>query len=572
MALNQLFESKAEVISNVEKVMSCFSEQGCNEPPVEGSGRDLKALKEGVNHAADHAQKNIHLLHELVNAIGAADFGLQLGEEIEHELANSVRQSMSVVEQMFGQISELMAHVAKGDFSHRITMEAKGDLLNLKEVINQSMAQIERSVVSTTNGITRIGGGDFTQEVEGEFTGQLAALKDAVNAMQRNLTHTVSKVRAAAKSVHLESEELSIGTQSLSSRTSQQASALEESAASMEEMSSTVKLNSQYATNAETLSAASRKEAINGTEVVKRAVFAMNRINESSDKISEIIELIDGIAFQTNLLALNAAVEAARAGEHGRGFAVVAGEVRSLAQRSADAAKEIAALISETGERIGEGNALVNESGESLKAIEESIGKVATVAQEISSAANEQSIGVNQVNLAISEIDQVNQKNSVLVDDTAETTATLKEQAGALASLMEIFTLNDSAIKQGDPHRALTSETVVLDKARAAHLAWKGKIRGFLDGFVEMELSQAVSHHDCVLGKWLDSEGREKYQHFQEMTSLDEVHAKMHAVVRDVIRLKKEGEVESAEQEFLKISPYSTQVVGYIDQLENDLL
>ncbi|HIJ22409.1 MAG: hypothetical protein HON68_09200 [Gammaproteobacteria bacterium] len=569
--LNHLIESKAQVLQDIQGMVESVSGKEKCEALQKQNQWDLHALRAGVDLATDHAQNNMQLLHKVVSAIGASDFGMDLEDAAEHELADFVSDSMSAVEKMFEQISAVMNHVAHGNFSHRITMEAQGDLLELKEVINQSMAKIEHSIIFTTNNITRIGDGDFTSELEGSYSGQLAALKDAVNAMQRNLSHIVSKVRSAAHSVRLESEELTSGTHRLSSRTGQQASALEESAASMEQMNSTVQLNAQHAKNAEELSQVSRAEAVEGTAVVQRAVEAMSRINESSDKISEIIELIDGIAFQTNLLALNAAVEAARAGDHGRGFAVVAGEVRSLAQRSADAAKEIAALISETSDRISDGNALVNESGESLESIVESIGKVSVVAKEISSAAHEQGIGIEQVNRAITEIDQVNQQNSALVDETAETTSVLKEQATALASLMEIFAL-DETVHPKDLHRALSNETVVLDKARSAHLAWKGKIRGFLDGFIEMDINQAVSHHDCVLGKWLDSEGREKYKNFHEMSSLDDVHAKMHAVVKKVIELKKDGKKGEAEQEFLKISPYSKQVVEYIDELENDLL
>ncbi len=568
--INQLIDLKQKVIQEVREVVCGVPVQETNQRILSDHTGDLQHLKEEVNLAVDHAEQNMLLLSTLVDRLGEGELNLHMEELAQNELAKVVHESMSEVDKMFGEVGALMEQVAVGNFSARITIDAKGDLLELKEAVNGSMNQIEESVTATTNGITRIGDGDFTQLISGNYKGQLNALTDALNAMQSSLAHTVLKVRVAANSVHQESNEIAQGNQNLASRTAQQAASLEETAASMEEMASTVGLNVEHARSAESLSAAARGQAVEGADVVKNAIDAMGRINESSGKISEIIALIDGIAFQTNLLALNAAVEAARAGEHGRGFAVVAGEVRNLAQRSAEAAKEISGLIEETTNRVDEGSRLVNESGASLKSIEESVQKVTAVAVEISHAANEHSSGIGQVNRAVTELDKVNQENSTLAEHSVEATKTLRDQSAALAELMELFKV-DEAMASKMSHKALSHEVVVLDKARSAHLAWKGKIRGFLDGIVEMDINQAVSHHDCVLGKWLDSEGREKYQHFSGMADLDQVHETMHDTIREIISLKKEGNEEEAERRYLNIDGYSKTVVSYLDQLEMEV-
>ncbi|HIJ49186.1 MAG: hypothetical protein HN944_09330, partial [Gammaproteobacteria bacterium] len=242
-----------------------------------------------------------------------------------------------------------------------------------------------------------------------------------------------------AAGVKTSSVEVSNGSQDLASRTSQQAASLEETAASMEQIASTVNLNADNADLASKLADESVQHVVQGSEVISNAVEAMAGINESSSKISEIISLIDGIAFQTNLLALNAAVEAARAGDHGRGFAVVAGEVRSLAQRSADAAKDIKSLIEDSTTRIAEGGRLVGESGDSLDAIQVSIKKMNDIAREIALSAKEQTQGIAQVNTAVTQLDSVTQENAALVEETAAASEHLNHQADQLAQMVSFF-------------------------------------------------------------------------------------------------------------------------------------
>lgn len=271
--------------------------------------------------------------------------------------------------------------------------------------------------------------------------GDTSSLLSQLRLMQESLAKVVTSVRQNSESVAIASAQIAQGNQDLSQRTEQQASALEETAASMEELSSTVKQNADNAKQANQLAVSASTVAIKGGEVVSKVVETMKEINNSSKKISDIISVIDGIAFQTNILALNAAVEAARAGEQGRGFAVVASEVRSLAGRSADAAKEIKSLISASVERVEQGTVLVDEAGATMNEVVHSIKRVNDIMGEISAASTEQSAGVAQVSQAVSQMDQATQQNAALVEESAAAAESLKTQAQQLVSTVSIFKL-----------------------------------------------------------------------------------------------------------------------------------
>jgi methyl-accepting chemotaxis protein len=286
----------------------------------------------------------------------------------------------------------------------------------------------------------RVAAGDLGSAIAirpGDTNSLMARLQE----MQLSLANVVSNVRQNAESVATASAQISQGNSDLSQRTEQQASALEETAASMEELGSTVKLNADNARQANQLSLGASAVAVKGGEVVGQVVDTMKGINESSKKIADIISVIDGIAFQTNILALNAAVEAARAGEQGRGFAVVASEVRSLAHRSADAAKEIKSLITASVERVEHGTALVDEAGVTMREVVGAIKRVTDIMGEISSASVEQSAGVAQVGEAVSQMDQATQQNSALVEESAAAAESLKQQAQQLVLSVAVFKL-----------------------------------------------------------------------------------------------------------------------------------
>jgi methyl-accepting chemotaxis protein len=302
---------------------------------------------------------------------------------------------------------------------------------------------------------SKVAQGDLSSPINPNTRDEIGTLLHSLRDMQASLAQVVSRVRQGSESVSTASAEIAQGNHDLSARTESQASALEETAASMEELSSTVKQNADNARQANQLAQSASTVAVKGGEVVAQVVDTMKGINDSSKKIADIISVIDGIAFQTNILALNAAVEAARAGEQGRGFAVVASEVRSLAGRSADAAKEIKTLITDSVGRVEQGSALVDQAGSTMSEVVASIRRVTDIMGEISAASTEQSQGVSQIGEAITNMDQTTQQNAALVEEMAAAASSLKGQAQDLVESVAVFKLANGARPAGTAPAAI---------------------------------------------------------------------------------------------------------------------
>ena len=294
----------------------------------------------------------------------------------------------------------------------------------------------------------RIAEGDFTQRIDLDQDDELGQLGKALNKAADNLETLVSDVVVSAQNLAQAVDQISSGNQNLSQRTSEQASSLEEIASTIEEATSTIRQNGDNAKEANDLADTSSKKATDGGQLVKDAVVSINEINASSKRIEEIINVINEIAFQTNLLALNAAVEAARAGDQGRGFAVVAGEVRNLAQRSGNAAKEIGELIKDSVNKIDNGTDLVNRSGESLNEIIDAVKRVGGMINEIAAASDEQNRGMDQINVAISDMDNMTQQNAALVEETASASEEMSNQAQELLTMMEKFKIRNENLEK----------------------------------------------------------------------------------------------------------------------------
>jgi len=440
--LNSLLSAQQKAIQDATRVITAIAEGNFEETISDSYKGDLNTLKQGVNASAAKVAQTMEALECVMSGLGQGNFSVRMGAEVEAKFRQQVNDAMQVIDQVLSRVGEIVASLSDGDFSQRMEMNVGGSLAQLQTNINRSMTGLEEALSATVAVAGQIGQGDLSHQVEGHFAGQLEDLKSAINSTQENLSEVVSQVRERSTAVQSGADEISRGNQDLANRTADQASSLGETAASMEQIAANARRNANNAEEARSLVDEAKGKADGASEVMSKTVTAMQQINDSSQQIAEIITLIDGIAFQTNLLALNASVEAARAGEHGRGFAVVAGEVRTLAQRTAESAKDIRSLIDDTNDRVKEGSQLVNDSGEALESIQKSVTQVADVASNIATSANEQTLGVDQVNQAISQLDNANQENAALVEEAAAASTSLNDQAIGMKASVEFFRMS----------------------------------------------------------------------------------------------------------------------------------
>ncbi|HEY1070835.1 MAG TPA: methyl-accepting chemotaxis protein [Thermomonas sp.] len=340
------------------------------------------------------------------------------------------------------EVGEVIEAAAAGDLSKRIEVEGKtGFFRRLAEGVDRMLDANAGTIADVQRVLGALAQGDLTQRITADYRGVFGRMRDDTNTTVERLTETMERVHAAVDAIRTAAREIAAGNSDLSARSEQQAASLEETAASMEELTSTVKNNAESSYQARQLATGAADVASRGGAVVEQVVEQMDGITSASKQIENIIGVIDGIAFQTNILALNAAVEAARAGEQGRGFAVVAGEVRALAQRSAEAAKEIKGLIGSSVQRVDQGAALVAQAGGTMQEIVDAVRRVSDLMAEISAASQEQSTGIEQVNQTITHMDGVTQQNAAMVEQATAAAHSLQEQADDLAEVVAVFRL-----------------------------------------------------------------------------------------------------------------------------------
>ena len=427
-------------LTNVNDVMSSVSEGEFDVSIDDELMGDLAIMKDAVNGSVASVKNTMSALEQVMDALYQGDFNVQMPDTIKGEFKQKVDQAVSALRASFNDLNRIMDYMSQGDFQHRVRVDAHGDLLKLKNTVNTSMDSLDKAITEITAVNVSISKGDLTRLIKGEYQGELKLLKEAVNSSVLRLDGIVSVAVEAARVVDEASQEVSRGSQNLSDRVQRQAAAIQQTTATMEQMSAMIQNNTQHSNQAADLAKGVQARAKEGSKVMGQTIEAMTAIQESSHQISDIVTLIDGIAFQTNLLALNAAVEAARAGDHGRGFAVVASEVRTLALKSADSAREIKNLIDESVERVNLGTKLAAQSGEVLNGITESVHEVSSMISQIAQASNKQAAGIHQVHEAINSIDQVTQQNAALVEETTAASESMNDQARNLNKEMSFFT------------------------------------------------------------------------------------------------------------------------------------
>jgi methyl-accepting chemotaxis protein len=417
-------------------------------PPFKGQDDKLKAdlvsagkqLSEVLNKAAEALRANDTAAYAEINGRDITARGANFSTQLEKFQKLTKDISDDIVDQRSREYQMVVWLVAIGLVAALALVLAVHFLL--RSIV---LTPLNRAVTL----LDQVANGDLTMKISEPGSNEIGRLFASMRSMQLGLVDTVSRVRTSTDIINTGAQEIASGNLDLSSRTETQASSLEETAASMEQLTGTVKQNAENAQQANQLAHSASETAVKGGEVVAQVVDTMNAINESSKKIVDIISVIDGIAFQTNILALNAAVEAARAGEQGRGFAVVASEVRSLAQRSAAAAKEIKELITDSVSKVDSGSRLVEHAGMTMGEVVDSVRRVTDIVGEISSASREQSDGIAQVNKAIAQMDEVTQQNAALVEEAAAAAQSLQTQAVTLAEAVGIFRIDAHAVAAG---------------------------------------------------------------------------------------------------------------------------
>lgn len=445
-AINELLQNISSALNDaIHSVQSIAKGDFSQKINGQYSG-DLLTLKDGINGSVDNISGVVQELSKVMEALSQGQYQIDISSNSEGEyrlIMENARTAMAETNQVISAINAVMQNMQKGEFTHRVEINAHGELDTLKSLINESMDSLQKAIDEINQVIIAMSKGDLTNNIQGEYQGELKELKDAFNLSIEQLQNTISVSIEASQVVNQESMNLSTDSRNLSSRVQQQAAAIEQTSATMEEMNSAVLNNTENAQKTAELFDRVHSEASQAVEVMEKTIEAMGSIQSSSHEIAEIVSMIDSIAFQTNLLALNAAVEAARAGEHGRGFAVVAGEVRALAQKSADAAKEIKQLIDSSVQRVDQGTQLASETGEFIKGITHSIDDANDMIHSITNASAEQSEGVTQVHQAIADIDAATQQNAALVESSSQAAEKMAQQSSHLSESISFFNVGN---------------------------------------------------------------------------------------------------------------------------------
>lgn len=536
-------------------------------------------IRQSIDIFHKHPEHQVNLLEGLSSTfntrikVGNATMDL-IVDPIYNELderIGTVAEWKNVTDQLLIEenISQIVSNASEGLLNDRIQTEAlEGFNKDLSLYVNTLLDSFSTLINNISKILCQMSNGDLTQRMEGDYKGEVHAMKVAINNALSNIEGTFGQVKVGSSEIGTMSSEVSVASEDLSERTQSQAASLEETAASMEQITAIVQSSTENTYRANDLSSQAEVEAKSGIEVMNQTSKAMHGISELSKQIAEITSVIDGIAFQTNLLALNAAVEAARAGEHGKGFAVVAGEVRNLAQKSAESSKEISKLITSATQQINKGTALVENTNAVFEQMVEKTNEVSKLLQAVATTVDEQTKGLKQINIAVSNLDQMTQQNAALVEELAATSGNMSEQAQLQSQFVGKFKISKTPALNTNSNSRIEFE---LEEAKNNHLAWNVQLERLLLGRnVDFDNSTARQDHACQLGQWIYGEGQ-KYNHLTEMQKLIETHSEMHKVIGYVIDAVSVDDPVLAQQHKVKANELSGQIESWIDQLKAKL-
>ncbi|BCN92639.1 hypothetical protein THMIRHAM_04240 [Thiomicrorhabdus immobilis] len=439
VATNTLLSSIQAAFSQINNVMSAIAAGQFDQRIKQEFAGDINTLKTAVNHSAESVTHTMNSLEEIMDGLNQGNFSVRMNPKVQGQLKVKVDHAMEQTEALISRLISVMEGLSNGDFSQRIQIEAQGQLGLLKDDVNKALDDVQHAFTEINQASERLRVGRLNQMIEGEYKGELDTIKQGMNSAFQSLNILINNVTHMNGKLEQASQSISKDSVSLSNSLSSQASQLQHTADTMERITHEVKQSADSAIEANKLSDRARQQAQDGVSVMNSTIDSMRSIQNSSQKIAEIVSLIDSIAFQTNLLALNAAVEAARAGEQGRGFAVVAGEVRTLAQKSADAAKEIRGLIDNTVNAIESGTQLVEKSGDALGEINTGINSVSELISEMASMSLEQANSIANLNQQISEMDKTTQHNVHVANQALGSANTVVQEVESLSDSVRQF-------------------------------------------------------------------------------------------------------------------------------------
>ncbi|WP_029408012.1 methyl-accepting chemotaxis protein [Thiomicrorhabdus sp. Milos-T2] len=570
-AFNHLLDDINNAIFGVNNVLNSIAKGDFSRQVESDLKGDFLQMKLDVNTSIKQIDSTMNVLEKTAHNFRQGklmvhkDDSIQLEgkfSDVIYDLDRSAIRMKGVVESIAGTLN----HLAHGDFSARSEADARGDFIPLKDSLNVTLSDLENFVNEVAKVQSAISDGDLTLTVKGTYSGKMAVLKDSLNSSVKNTAVMVAKVEGITKSVVHGVDDMAKGNSDVSRRVQEQAAALEQTSSSMAEMTTAVRHNAENANHAKDRTLEAREQLESGLETMNKALVSMEEMSEANQKINEITSLIDGIAFQTNLLALNAAVEAARAGENGRGFAVVAGEVRNLAGKSAEAAGDIKYLIENSVKISQESGLYVRQTSDALTKINESMHEVSEMVTTISATSDEQSSGLQQVNKAVASMDEMTQRNALVVEQAATSSEELLGDADILKEQVNRFIIDKEITRRTEKliHSQAASQ---FEKMIEAHLAWKGKIRAFVEGVdIGVSYEVATDHTACILGKWYYSEGQE-LMNLPLMAELGEEHMQMHQGIKTVMDAKSIDDVDSVEKGLSAVDLQSEKVVEILYKL-----